>query len=59
MDFRLSDEQRLMIDAARKATGRPIEVVEGPRRPGDPPALIAAADSARNSILSPARMFFS
>lgn len=41
---------RQVIDAARSATGRRIEVVEGPRRAGDPPALVAAADAARREL---------
>lgn len=41
---------RQVIESARIATGRPIKVVEGPRRPGDPPTLIAAADAARREL---------
>ena len=37
---------REVIDACRKVTGRDIPVVEKPRRPGDPPRLIAASSSA-------------
>lgn len=36
---------REVIRAVEKVTGKKIKVVEGPRRPGDPPALYA--DSAR------------
>ena len=32
---------REVIDAAREVTGKPFEVVELPRRPGDPPRLFA------------------
>lgn len=32
---------REVIAACRRVTGREIHVVEGPRRPGDPPALVA------------------
>jgi UDP-glucose 4-epimerase len=32
---------RAVIDAARRVTGRNFQVVEGPRRPGDPPMLVA------------------
>jgi len=32
---------REIIDATRRVTGREFEVVEGPRRPGDPPTLFA------------------
>lgn len=34
---------RQVIEAARRITGRPLESVERPRRPGDPPALVAQA----------------
>lgn len=34
-----------VIDAARAVTARPLTVVDGPRRPGDPAALVA--DAAR------------
>jgi len=35
---------RQVIDACRKITGRKIETIEKPRRPGDPPRLIASSD---------------
>jgi UDP-glucose 4-epimerase len=35
-----------VIDAARKITGRPIVAVDKPRRPGDPPILVAHAERA-------------
>jgi UDP-glucose 4-epimerase len=35
---------REVIDAVNRAHGSPIEVREQPRRPGDPPALVAKAD---------------
>lgn len=35
-----------IIDTARRVTGRPIEVRYGPRRPGDPPVLVAEAAQA-------------
>jgi UDP-glucose 4-epimerase len=35
---------REVIDVARKVTGKKIEFVEKPRRPGDPARLIAASD---------------
>jgi UDP-glucose 4-epimerase len=41
---------RQVVEAARRVTGREIPVVEGPRRPGDPPALVAAADAARRDL---------
>lgn len=37
---------REVIDTCRRVTGHPIPVVEMPRRPGDPPRLVAAADKA-------------
>ena len=33
---------RQVVEAARRATGHPIPAVEHPRRPGDPPALVAS-----------------
>ena len=41
---------REVLDAARRVTGRTIPVVEGPRRAGDPPVLVAAADAARREL---------
>jgi len=41
---------REVIDAARRVTGREIEVREEPRRPGDPPALVAASDRIRDEL---------
>ena len=38
---------REVIEVARRVTGRPIRANEQPRRPGDPPALVAAVDRAR------------
>jgi UDP-glucose 4-epimerase len=32
-----------VIDACRKITGHPIPAVNAPRRPGDPPELVADA----------------
>jgi UDP-glucose 4-epimerase len=37
---------REIIAAARRITGREVSVEEGPRRPGDPPALVADASAA-------------
>jgi UDP-glucose 4-epimerase len=37
---------REVVDAARRATGRAVPTVERPRRPGDPPELVAAVDRA-------------
>jgi UDP-glucose-4-epimerase GalE len=41
---------RQVLDAARRVTGHAIPVVEGPRRAGDPPALVASADAARSAL---------
>jgi len=41
---------REVIEVARKVTGRPIPVVESPRRPGDPPILIASAAKIRREL---------
>jgi UDP-glucose-4-epimerase GalE len=38
---------REVIDAAGRIVGRPLDVDVGPRRPGDPPVLVAAPDRAR------------
>lgn len=36
-----------VIEACRRVTGHPIPVVQGARRPGDPPLLVADASRAR------------
>jgi UDP-glucose 4-epimerase len=41
---------REVVEAARRVTGHPIPVVEAPRRPGDPAALVASADQAREVL---------
>ena len=41
---------REVIATAEAVTGKRIAVKEGPRRPGDPPALVAAADRARQAL---------
>jgi UDP-glucose 4-epimerase len=41
---------RQVIEACRRATGHPIPTVVGPRRPGDPPELIADATRARTLL---------
>ncbi len=41
---------REVIDCCRQVTGRPIAVQEKPRRPGDPPRLIAASDKIRREL---------
>ncbi len=41
---------REVIDAARRVTGRPIEATEAPRRPGDPPELIASSEKITRAL---------
>lgn len=41
---------REVIDACRRVTGREIPVVEKPRRPGDPPRLIAASEKIKQEL---------
>jgi UDP-arabinose 4-epimerase len=41
---------REVIAAARRVTGREIAVIEGPRRPGDPPELVADATLAGTAL---------
>lgn len=41
---------REVIETARVVTGRTIDVVEKPRRPGDPPRLIAASGKIKNEL---------
>jgi UDP-glucose 4-epimerase len=41
---------REVIDAARRVTGHEIPAHEEPRRAGDPPQLVAAADRAREEL---------
>jgi UDP-glucose 4-epimerase len=38
---------REVLDAVRRVTGHPVPAVEGPRRPGDPPALVASSKLAQ------------
>ncbi len=38
---------REVIDSCAKVTGKKIPTVVGPRRPGDPPVLVAASEKAR------------
>ncbi len=38
---------REVVRAVERATGRPVPVIEAPRRAGDPPALVADASQAR------------
>jgi UDP-glucose 4-epimerase len=41
---------REVIDAARLVTGAPISTRGAPRRPGDPPMLVAASDRIRSEL---------
>jgi UDP-glucose 4-epimerase len=41
---------REVIDAVKRVTGRDFEVREEPRRPGDPPRLVAANAKAREGL---------
>jgi UDP-glucose 4-epimerase len=41
---------REVVLAARRVTGHPIPVVHGPRRPGDPPILVASPRLAQESF---------
>lgn len=41
---------REVIDTARKVTGRKIDIVEKPRRPGDPPRLIASSEKIQREL---------
>ncbi|MFO0847625.1 MAG: UDP-glucose 4-epimerase GalE [Gemmataceae bacterium] len=41
---------REVIRCAEEVTGKKIAVKEGPRRPGDPPALVASSDKVRREL---------
>jgi UDP-glucose 4-epimerase len=41
---------REVIETCRRITGHPIPAIEKPRRPGDPPRLVAAADKAAREL---------
>ncbi len=41
---------REVVEAARRVTGRPVPTVEHPRRPGDPPELVAAIGRAASVL---------
>jgi UDP-glucose 4-epimerase len=41
---------REVVEAARRVTSKEIEAVESPRRPGDPPALVASSDNIRTDL---------
>ncbi len=39
-----------VIEAARKVTGKPIKVIEAPRRPGDPAILVASSERIKRDL---------
>jgi UDP-glucose 4-epimerase len=41
---------REVIRIAEEVTGRPVPVNEGPRRPGDPPALVASSEKIQREL---------
>jgi UDP-glucose 4-epimerase len=41
---------REVIDTVRKVTGRKIDIVERPRRPGDPPRLVASSEKIQREL---------
>jgi len=41
---------REIVEAAREVTGHPIPAQVAPRRPGDPPELVAAAEKAKRDL---------
>jgi UDP-glucose 4-epimerase len=41
---------REVIDCCRKITGRKIEILDKPRRPGDPPRLIASSEKIKTEL---------
>ena len=41
---------REVVEAARRVTGRPIEAVEAPRRPGDPAVLVASSEKIQAEL---------
>lgn len=41
---------REVVEAGRKVTGRKIDIVEKPRRPGDPPRLIASSEKIKREL---------
>ena len=41
---------REVIRAVERATGKPVKVIEKPRRPGDPPALFADSSKAQREL---------
>ena len=41
---------RAVIETARRITGREIEAIDAPRRPGDPDRLVGNSDKARDIL---------
>lgn len=41
---------RQVIEAVGKVTGRPVATIECPRRPGDPPVLVASPEKIKNEL---------
>src|SRR5262249_53857704 len=41
---------REVVRTAEEVTGKPVPVKEGPRRPGDPPVLVAASEKVRREL---------
>lgn len=41
---------RQVVESCKRVTGKPIAIVEKPRRPGDPPALVASSDAIRRDL---------
>jgi UDP-glucose 4-epimerase len=41
---------REVIRTAEEVTGKPVQVKEGPRRPGDPPVLVASSDRIQREL---------
>ena len=41
---------REVIQVCGEVSGKPIKVIEGPRRPGDPPRLVASAGKAKKDL---------
>lgn len=41
---------REVIDTARSVTGHPIPAIETPRRPGDPPTLVASSEKIQREL---------
>lgn len=41
---------REVVDVVRSVSGREFEVIEAPRRPGDPPALVASSERIRAEL---------